>query len=51
MFLLLRKGQFGEKLETEVEIFLIFLLMFLRFKKQFPISENRSLQGFINKNL
>jgi hypothetical protein len=33
MFLLLRKGQFGEKLEKEVEIFLLFVLMFLRIKK------------------
>jgi len=33
MFLLPRKGQFGEILEKEVEIFLIFVLMFLRFKK------------------
>jgi len=29
MILLLRKGQFGEKLEKEVIIFLIFALMFL----------------------
>jgi len=33
MFLLLRKGQFGQKLEKKVEIFLIFVLIFLRFKK------------------
>ena len=33
MFLLLRKGQFGEKLEKEVAIFLIFLLKLLPAQK------------------
>ena len=33
MFLLIRKDQFGGKLEKEVAIFLLFALMFLRFKK------------------
>jgi hypothetical protein len=33
MFLLLRKGQFGEKLERKVEIFLIPVLKFLQVQK------------------
>jgi len=55
MILLLRKGQFGEKSEKEIAIFLIFALMFLRSKKAIsyhlfsPYKEERKLNQQIQQ--
>jgi epoxyqueuosine reductase len=53
LFILVRKGRFGEKSEKEVAIFLIFALMFLRFKKAISyqhLSTNARLLGqFLNQ--